>query len=67
MFKPVLSHDALEQVLRCWRHVTLPALPHAHSAFCCVQEFSKLGLRQPEQLPGFADFGRGHLFLMIRT
>ena len=24
-------------------------------------------LRQPEQLPGYADFGRGHLFLMIRT
>lgn len=67
MFKLALSHDALEQVLRCSRHVSLPALPHAHGASRGVQEFPKLGLRQPEQLPGFADFGKSHLFLMIRT
>jgi hypothetical protein len=32
-----------------------------------MQELPELGLRQPGQLPRFADFGRGHLFLMIGT
>jgi hypothetical protein len=32
-----------------------------------MRELPELGLRQPEQLPRFADFGRGHLFLMIGT
>jgi hypothetical protein len=58
MLKRVLSHDALEQILRCWRDVSLPALPHAHSAFWGMQEFSELRLRQRAQLAGFPDFGR---------
>ena len=64
MFKPVLSHDAGASLALVAR-VSLPALPHSIRAFRRMQELPEPGLRLSEQLPGFADFGRGHLFLTI--
>ena len=66
MFKPALSHDA-QASLTLLAHVSLPVLPHSNRAFRRMHELPEPGLRQSEHLPGFADFGRGHLFLTIHT
>lgn len=67
MFKPALSHDALEQVLHCWSDALLPALPHAHMRSVVCTSCPNLGYVSPSNCR-VSGISAGIIsFLMIRT